>query len=189
MLLPALGKAKEKARDITCRNNLKQAGTAITLYADDYDGYFPPIKERNNTAYQLSWFYYDKVSAGPNWMRTYLQPTRINGVLICPSYESMLWHRTNYGLSYHWFGYEHWNKPMRRRSELQQPTETLFMCDLRGAPGWSNTKKMMTGHVWATENTHFRHNGALNILYGDGHVGSRHNVLPGVMSATIWDGD
>ena len=32
ILLPALGKAREKAHDISCRNNLKQMGTAYTDY-------------------------------------------------------------------------------------------------------------------------------------------------------------
>ena len=36
MLLPALGKAREKARSIACVNNLKQCGMANRLYADDY---------------------------------------------------------------------------------------------------------------------------------------------------------
>jgi len=42
MLLPALGSAKESARRIACFNNLKQLRTALTFYADDNDGQFPP---------------------------------------------------------------------------------------------------------------------------------------------------
>jgi prepilin-type N-terminal cleavage/methylation domain-containing protein len=36
MLLPALSKAKEKARDISCRNNLHQIQLAAQMYADDF---------------------------------------------------------------------------------------------------------------------------------------------------------
>ena len=38
MLLPALGQAKNKARQITCVNNLKQIGLAFHMYWGDHDG-------------------------------------------------------------------------------------------------------------------------------------------------------
>lgn len=39
LLLPALGRAKEKARRVQCVSNLKQCGIALNLYADDYARY------------------------------------------------------------------------------------------------------------------------------------------------------
>ncbi len=39
MLLPALSKAREKARQISCTSCLKQIGTAARMYADDNDDY------------------------------------------------------------------------------------------------------------------------------------------------------
>jgi len=43
MLLPALAKAKEKARRIQCVSNLKQQGIAVTMYLGDYQEKFPTI--------------------------------------------------------------------------------------------------------------------------------------------------
>src|SRR5205809_5796591 len=42
MLLPALGKAKESGRRISCVNNLHQVGLSVLMYADENDGGFPP---------------------------------------------------------------------------------------------------------------------------------------------------
>ena len=41
MLLPALSKAREKARQISCTNNLKQLTLAMLTYADDSKDYMP----------------------------------------------------------------------------------------------------------------------------------------------------
>jgi prepilin-type N-terminal cleavage/methylation domain-containing protein/prepilin-type processing-associated H-X9-DG protein len=42
MLLPALNKARAKAKSALCISNLKQIGVAVIMYADDYDDCFPP---------------------------------------------------------------------------------------------------------------------------------------------------
>jgi prepilin-type N-terminal cleavage/methylation domain-containing protein/prepilin-type processing-associated H-X9-DG protein len=41
MLLPALNKAREKARRGVCAGNLHQIGVALISYADDFNGWFP----------------------------------------------------------------------------------------------------------------------------------------------------
>lgn len=42
LLLPALNKAREKARSIHCVGKLRQIGQAANLYAGDYAGVLPP---------------------------------------------------------------------------------------------------------------------------------------------------
>jgi prepilin-type N-terminal cleavage/methylation domain-containing protein len=41
MLLPALNKARDKAKSISCVSNLKQIGTAVAVYQADFRGYYP----------------------------------------------------------------------------------------------------------------------------------------------------
>ena len=40
MLLPALAKARAKARDVSCKNNMKQINLSLNMYADEWDGRF-----------------------------------------------------------------------------------------------------------------------------------------------------
>ncbi len=42
MLLPALSKAREKARGIACISNLKQIGLGMVLYRDEFDDFIAP---------------------------------------------------------------------------------------------------------------------------------------------------
>ncbi len=57
MLLPALGRAKETARRISCTNNLKQLASAAIMYVDDNRGQFPPRSslERWPAAFQSNY--------------------------------------------------------------------------------------------------------------------------------------
>ena len=41
MLLPALGRAREQARKGVCQSNLKQIGTGVMMYAQDWEEMFP----------------------------------------------------------------------------------------------------------------------------------------------------
>lgn len=49
MLLPALTKAKEAAKQITCASNMKQLGLIMSLYQSNNKSYFPPSGGQNST--------------------------------------------------------------------------------------------------------------------------------------------
>jgi len=50
MLLPALNKARDKAKMISCLNSQKQIGLKFTFYMDSYDG-FLPINHKDGMGY------------------------------------------------------------------------------------------------------------------------------------------
>ena len=59
MLLPALGRAKEAGKRISCVNNIRQLGLSAKLYADDQDEKFPPRMLPNTWATTLQPYYKD----------------------------------------------------------------------------------------------------------------------------------
>ena len=63
LLLPALSKAKDKARAIACLNNLSQLQLCFHLYVSDNADYMPP----NNFVYDLNTLQAFPGNAGPSW--------------------------------------------------------------------------------------------------------------------------
>lgn len=51
LLLPALGRAKEKANRSLCQSNMRQWGVALQMYAGDFNDSFPD----NRDGYHVSW--------------------------------------------------------------------------------------------------------------------------------------
>lgn len=60
MLLPALAKAREKARQISCINNLRSLSLGFMMYVQEYDEFFPWYSNGPSGAGRLDgWVYYD----------------------------------------------------------------------------------------------------------------------------------
>ena len=94
MLLPALNKARSKAKAIKCVSNLKQIGSGSHLYINDYGGYFPEAAFQNGMVpkwpYLLSGYLYPGSYANGFPDYAFLTPGGLNGksskntVLWCP---------------------------------------------------------------------------------------------------------
>ena len=74
LLLPALSKAKDKAKSITCVSNLKQLGLTLALYKNDYQTCYPPGLDSTGT----EWIW-------PPLLRTYTTAGSDTHVFRCPS--------------------------------------------------------------------------------------------------------
>jgi len=59
MLLPVLGRVKEKGQAAFCQNNMRQLGLALLMYAGDNKGCFPPRQDNNRWPTQLRPGYQD----------------------------------------------------------------------------------------------------------------------------------
>jgi prepilin-type N-terminal cleavage/methylation domain-containing protein/prepilin-type processing-associated H-X9-DG protein len=190
MLLPALGKAKEKARKTSCYNNLKQMGLAMIMYADDNNGLIP----RGNEPFW--WQVYVPFLGGRAAARD--QYRRIK-VYTCPSYPNkrqVMCYVVNawqFSSPRDMTGSE--INGLQRVARIQQPTETIYFADnesgswrpiftvtnILGASNlndvWSPThlpyRSTSAGARLSSERrvAAARHGQGPNLMFFDGHAG------------------
>ncbi len=55
MLLPALNKARDRAKGIACLNSQKQVGLMLNNYSDDYNDWIPPMIGKTTGGVIASW--------------------------------------------------------------------------------------------------------------------------------------
>ncbi len=130
MLLPALNKARDKAKEIKCASNMKQLAFGCIQYTSDYDGFFPSDggSTRTNPAYAkwqtqiLPYTHPELVSASdPDaFLPISEDGTRVqHGIFICPnsittSQSKPFYMCNNYGIN----RYLMYDQRKRYRSEL-----------------------------------------------------------------------
>ena len=146
MLLPALAKAKERAKSTACVNNLRQMALAQRVYADDFDGrYAFTFQVRGANVLRKGWF---------NFLQPYQQTTNL---LICPNrtkkfkeavalYPSELQDKavSNYSMNFRlggcdWPGsWEAKDWPQLKDTAVRSPSATVHLTDGGSKP--VNTK-------------------------------------------------
>ena len=182
LLLPALSKARARAKAATCINNLKQVGLGILLYAEDWKG----------------WANTRLASAHPTYSKTYgnYEGYFPVSVICCPSARPYKYDRSKPDAFYGWrSGYllggsrypfnasSGWINVNRfdQKHDMwlftdsltipdgwasANPGGTYYLCQRMGAAQGTTTAPSVYGTA------HFRHNGMINLLFIDGHVES-----------------
>ncbi len=196
MLLPTLGKAREKARQAACMSNLKQIGLAFQMYLDSYDEYFPEWYQRGG----IIWYTH---SIGPllgykpgideasvRRMRVYKCPSDNKYYLKLSNgnYSSV---EISYGYN---FGYLRYHK----LPEIKKPSETMLCAD--GTHRGEGNQDPYWACIISTNYTKHaglypRHgrkkdnpwDGTANILWVDGHVSARSDVDAINKNGKLWD--
>ena len=165
MLLPALSQAREKARTISCVNNLKQLMLGFHMYADDNKERTPQYAGYNTPATVMG------SSSRHYWFEMLLPYVNTDEVFSCPSTTGTII-RSGGGTATHpdfSQGVEYsWNTYLNGTAigTFEHPTRLGVLCD--GANNyWRLQIPPGTDHYMWSWN---RHNRGSNASFADGHV-------------------
>ena len=192
LLLPAMAKAKERAKRIRCLSNLKQVGIACQMYADDNEDWLPPMSFRGRS-FVWPWDMPQGVAAAM------LKQGFQRDILYCPSFASQntdkLW---DFSTTYKVLGYAFATKDAPRviltnkfekikttvfdyRGERISvaPTEAIIVADATLSRGNNERDRTQNNYTqvrggWVKDHSSPHLNGQMpaggNVLYMDMHV-------------------
>ena len=201
MLLPALSKAREKARSISCINNLKTISLHMILYADDSDGFL---------RCSWAWPYYTLNlptngkavgETGVVYMSSEWSGIKRN-IWHCPAERSYTWDDVpnravgdwcNYGVNCHTNGLQ---KVGQRVSSISQPANRAMAADTYYTITNTSTHTGLSPYAigWVAsrgqsyENYAVRHGNIINFAFQDGHCQSlKYTAIPyGAPTNMLW---
>ncbi len=180
MLLPALSKAKEKARSINCLGNIKQLALGYTMYGDDHNDDMVTLYLIDIVPPPGAFLPDDGVTWWVDLLRPYIQTTN---VIKCPSVQ-----QATFGIAASHPELTSWDKNKTKLSKVKRPVETIPFSDFGWIGNWveKDPDKWVSvpGELrpyWRTPvNTGYydstpqrpvnRHNGRCNTGYVDGHA-------------------
>ena len=171
-LLPALQKAREKAKAASCVNRLKQLGMIFIMYASDYNGWMPPSYDTVNSKDWIT-LLTNAGFIGSEWHK--------KAILFCPSWKPYYWDTSVpniQGMTYGYTsdassGFEYY-----RLDRIPNPTRVVLLAD---SINTADNYQAYYFNSWAggVRKIHLRHSGFANALFLDGHVGLIDKNNPG----------
>jgi prepilin-type N-terminal cleavage/methylation domain-containing protein/prepilin-type processing-associated H-X9-DG protein len=166
MLLPALSKAREKARQAACMNNLRQLGIGFAMYNMNYDDYFPMW--RSSTA--TSDYWQSKIGGAMGIPFTVYGASLAklrSTPFLCPSDRSK---STEGSYAYNMqLGLGAWYCYNLKVNRIRFPSTTL-LANCSGSPGYHWTLFVREPSRLRNDISAANHNNGTNILFCDGHV-------------------
>lgn len=173
MLLPALSKAREMARKTVCISNLKQWGTIMQMYLQDYNGYYIPNNCESLKTWPAGWIYWWNPIT---WWSG--ESLKFSGILQCPTLHRLGKPTAGY------YGYNGWRWRDEDRgyiggkkdSKIKDPSGTILLMDGYGNWGWyclgwdGQGNIGVYGVTVVNKGIPGTHSGGFNLLFCDGHV-------------------
>ncbi|MGN0878421.1 MAG: prepilin-type N-terminal cleavage/methylation domain-containing protein [Oligosphaeraceae bacterium] len=184
MLLPALSKAREKARAVSCLNNLKTNGLRLAMYADNYDDWLPAVSSDKTWAMRLK---YEDGETSDVWKYSGYVTYRCGSSEIGTPETTSPWF--TYGMNVYLSGGWAIDKPARRATIQTlnrewvpgtSPSSVMVLCDTLNIA--SDGKKSQS-YMYPSSNSYFNmcHNARGNMLMLDGSAHS--NGISGAKAA------
>ena len=172
ILLPALSKAREKARATSCLSNLKQIGLSARMYADDNNGRFVVVQ-----------MYYNGGANWKAWDQLYVEGKYIDDFkhLTCPSLSpsgTLYKDNADYVFVYAMHGEYLASNPFDAKAD-KYPSKFVLNFDsyIEDHPSKGNRAaplQFYESQIGRTDSgqalVHFRHNKFCNVTYADGHA-------------------
>jgi len=187
MLLPALQKARDRGKSISCINNLKQQGSAFLTYAAEYQNYVCRYYNNSYPGGVNNWIgCFNK--SGYTGYKSFICPAMAPGFQATVAEANGNMSTSGYGFSYETAGsgrfrqggalpsgtINNWNN--LKYTDILCPSKMYFVMDSIRSSSRQGcdrlTYKRYTGSS-AVGDPDPRHGGALNILFADGHAESR----------------
>lgn len=200
--LAGLGRMRSVAQAAQCANSLRQLGAATHLYLADHEQRFFPYVQ--GTPEGRLWYFglEPPVAGGATEGNRDLDQTKaplypyvqqVGGIVVCPSfpYGSALWKPKFKGASWG-YGYNTLLSNLNALT-LEHPSRVILFGDCAQVNNFqppASVKHPMLEEFYMIEHTfktiHFRHGGAANLLFLDGHVEAM-TIFPGTADARLPD--